>query len=145
MTVLAVASLFLPFALRASRMMWVVTLSGGALAVASSRIVVAVDDDGPVAGSVLPGVVFALLGLLACVGLVSGMAVHRFSLLRQGNGSRPVLTRLEAARPKTPRCMRCSPVSGAACWWPCWWPVPCHALRRQPWNRVERSARVPFR
>ena len=82
-TVLAVASLFLPFALRASRMMWVVTLSGGALAVASSRIVVAVDDDGPVAGSVLPGVVFALLGLLACVGLVSGMAVHRFSLLRQ--------------------------------------------------------------
>ena len=53
-TVLAVASLFLPFALRASRMMWVVTLSGGALAVASSRIVVAVDDDGPVAGSCCP-------------------------------------------------------------------------------------------
>lgn len=99
-TVLAVASLFLPFALRASRMMWVVTLSGGALAVASSRIVVAVDDDGPVAGSVLPGVVFALLGLLACVGLVSGMAVHRFSLLRQGNGSQPVLTRLEGRKAK---------------------------------------------
>ena len=106
----------------------------------------AVDDDGPVAGSVLPGVVFALLGLLACVGLVSGMAVHRFSLLRQGNGSQPVLTRLEGRKAKNAKVhavfarigrgvLVAVLVAGA---------VSCTAASVMG-TGVERSARVPFR
>lgn len=86
---LAVVSLFLPFALRASRMMWVVIVSGMVLSMASTRTVIAVDGDGPVAGSARPGVALALLGLIACTALVSGMAVRRFRLLRKSRTAQP--------------------------------------------------------
>ncbi|WP_082440333.1 glycosyltransferase family 2 protein [Bifidobacterium aesculapii] len=81
-TVLAVVSLVLPFALRASRMMWVTIVTGGALSLASARVAVALDAEGPVAGSVLPGLVFAMLGALSCVCLMAGGAVRRFVALR---------------------------------------------------------------
>lgn len=80
---LAVVSLFLPFALRVSRMMWVTTVCGGILCLASARIVVGVDADGAVAGSVLPGMAMALLGVLSCVCLVAGGAIRRFVALRR--------------------------------------------------------------
>ena len=78
MTVLAVASLVLPFALRASRLMWVVIVCGGVLALASTRVAIAVDADGVVAGSAQPGILLMILGFLACVCLVAGGAVKRF-------------------------------------------------------------------
>ncbi|PLS29464.1 glycosyltransferase [Bifidobacterium parmae] len=81
-TVLAVVSLVLPFALRASRMMWVTIVAGGALSLGSARVAVALDADGAVGGSVLPGLVFAMLGALSCVCLMAGGAVRRFIALR---------------------------------------------------------------
>ena len=81
--VLALASLFLPFMLRSSRMMWVASLSGFALALLAAHVCVAVDAAGVVAASVLPGVSFTMMGLLACVCMVAGGAVQRFSELRQ--------------------------------------------------------------
>ncbi|WP_288266234.1 glycosyltransferase family 2 protein [uncultured Bifidobacterium sp.] len=85
--VFAVISLLLPFALRSSRMMWIVAVCGTALAMVSSRVTVAVDADGQVAGSVLPGVALAMVALLSCVCLVAGGAVQRFRLLRSSLGS----------------------------------------------------------
>lgn len=79
---LALVSLVLPFALRASRMMWVVAVAGGMLALASARVAIAPADDGSagtaVAGSVLPGFALLMLGLLSCVCLMAGGAVRRF-------------------------------------------------------------------
>ena len=74
---LAVMALVMPFALRVSRMMWVVLLSGVALSIVSARVVIALDTDGSLAGSVLPGLALALLGGLSCVCLVAGGAVRR--------------------------------------------------------------------
>lgn len=81
--VLAAASLALPFVLRASRMMWVAVIAGLMTAMLSAAVAVAVDADGPVAGSMLPGTAYAMLGLLACVCMVAGAAVRRFVMLRQ--------------------------------------------------------------
>ena len=66
-TLLALASLVLPFALRTSRLMWVVIVCGGALALVSSRVAITVDADGVVAGSAQPGIAMMILGFLACV------------------------------------------------------------------------------
>lgn len=82
LALLAVAALVLPFALRVSRMMWVVMLSGAGLSVLSSRVAIALADDGPVAGSVLPGLVLALLAAMSCACLVAGGAVRRFVAMR---------------------------------------------------------------
>ena len=81
---LAVVSLVLPFALRASRMMWVVLVAGCALSLVSARVAVApaAEGSGAVAGSVLPGLLMAMLGVLSCVCLVAGGAVRRFTALR---------------------------------------------------------------
>lgn len=62
-TLLALASLVLPFALRTSRLMWVVIVCGGALALVSSRVAITVDADGVVAGSAQPGIAMMILGL----------------------------------------------------------------------------------
>lgn len=78
---LAVASLMLPFALRASRLMWVVAVAGSALCLVSTRVTIQVDADGSVAGSALPGMALAALGLFSCVCLVAGGAVKRFFAL----------------------------------------------------------------
>ncbi|OZG68978.1 glycosyltransferase family 2 protein [Bifidobacterium eulemuris] len=78
---LAVAALVLPFALRASRLMWVVTVTGAALCLVSTRVTIQVDADGSVAGSALPGMALAALGLFSCVCLVAGGAVKRFFAL----------------------------------------------------------------
>ena len=80
---LAAVSLFLPFVLRASRMMWVVSVAGLVTSLLSAAVVVAVDSDGAVAGSVLPGVSFTMMGLLSCVCMVAGSAVQRFVMLWQ--------------------------------------------------------------
>ncbi len=74
---LAVLALVVPFALRVSRMMWVVLLSGVILSLVSARVAIAPDSDGALAGSVLPGLVLALLGGMSCVCLVAGGAVRR--------------------------------------------------------------------
>ncbi|MCI1673786.1 MAG: glycosyltransferase family 2 protein [Bifidobacterium tibiigranuli] len=78
---LAVIALFLPFALRVSRMMWVLAVFGIALGLVSTRIVIAADADGPVAGSVTPGFVLALFAVLCCSCQVAGGAVKRYELL----------------------------------------------------------------
>ncbi|OSG89142.1 glycosyltransferase family 2 protein, partial [Bifidobacterium adolescentis] len=62
---LAAVSLVLPFVLRVSRMMWVAVFAGLATALLSAAIAVAVDVDGPVSGSMLPGTTYAMMGLLA--------------------------------------------------------------------------------
>ena len=80
---LAAVSLFLPFVLRVSRMMWVVSVAGLVTSLLSAAVVVAVDSDGAVAGSVLPGVSFTMMGLLSCVCMVAGSAVQRFVMLWQ--------------------------------------------------------------
>ena len=81
--ILAAVSLFLPFVLRVSRMMWVVSVAGLVTSLLSAAVVVAVDSDGAVAGSVLPGVSFTMMGLLSCVCMVAGSAVQRFVMLWQ--------------------------------------------------------------
>lgn len=81
LTLLSVLALVLPFVLRVSRMMWVVILSGTLLAMVSSRVAVAADSDGVVAGSTLPGIAFMILGLLSCSCMVAGGAVRRFEPL----------------------------------------------------------------
>ncbi|WEV68094.1 glycosyltransferase family 2 protein [Bifidobacterium sp. ESL0769] len=80
--VMALVALLLPFALRASRMMWFVAITGLVLAMAASRICVSVESGDAFAASVLPGVVLTLLALLSCACIVSGGAVKRFVPLR---------------------------------------------------------------
>ncbi|MCI1219845.1 MAG: glycosyltransferase family 2 protein [Bifidobacterium sp.] len=75
---LAMVSLLLPFALRVSRMMWVVAVLGMLLSMVSVRIVVALGPSGPVAGSPLPGFVLALFALLCCVSQLAGGAVAQY-------------------------------------------------------------------
>lgn len=84
---LAIVSLMLPFALRVSRMMWVVMLTGGALAVVSAHVVIAFGTTGAIAGSVLPGLTLAMLGLMSCVCLMAGGAVRKFKALRVSKGA----------------------------------------------------------
>ena len=92
---LSLVALMLPFALRASRMMWVVIVAGAALSLASARVAVAVDVEGAVAGSVEPGLVLALLGALSCVCLVAGGAVPRFVELRESSIDAAEASRVE--------------------------------------------------
>ncbi len=66
-------------------MMWVASIAGFVTALVSEGVAVSVDEYGPVAGSVLPGVAFAMLGLLSCVCMVAGGAVQRFVMLRQSS------------------------------------------------------------
>ena len=80
--VMAVSALVLPFALRVSRMMWVVIIGGMALSLIAVRVVVSADNAGPVAASVLPGVALSTLGVLSCMCMVAGQAVRRFEPLR---------------------------------------------------------------
>lgn len=82
LAVFAVVSLLLPFALRASRIMWVVALVGFVFALAACRIGVAVQGATTYAGSVLPGIVLAFMALLVCSCIVAGGAVKRFAPLR---------------------------------------------------------------
>lgn len=100
-TALAAAALFLPSALRVSRLMWGVVLAGILTAMVSARVIVAVDEHGAVAGSVLPGVTLAMLGLLACVSQVAGSAVKRFNPLAAssvGQGKAAGVTAMRAWR-----------------------------------------------
>lgn len=82
LAVFAIVSLLLPFALRASRIMWVVALVGFVSALVACRIGVAVQGTTTYAGSVLPGIVLAFMALLACSCIVAGGAVKRFVPLR---------------------------------------------------------------
>lgn len=78
LVVLALVSLFLPFALRMSRMMWVVVVCGMVLSMVSARVVIAVDAQGQISGSVLPGIALSIMALLCCVCQVAGGAVARY-------------------------------------------------------------------
>lgn len=80
--VLALLSLVLPFALRSSRLMWVVAVCGGIVAMVSSRIAIGVDGSNTIAGSAAPGLILMLMAMLACVCLVAGGAVKPFELLQ---------------------------------------------------------------
>ncbi|WEV73025.1 glycosyltransferase family 2 protein [Bifidobacterium sp. ESL0790] len=80
--VLAVAALFIPFILRASRMMWGVAIAGLALSMVAVRIAVAPGLEHAVGASVLPGVVLAMLAFLSCVCMVAGNAVKHYEPLR---------------------------------------------------------------
>lgn len=95
----ACISLALPFALRASRLMWVVSLTGAALACASVHVAVASDIQGTVYGSALPGLTLCLLGLLSCVCLVAGPAIKRFAPLLQGINGKAVSGNHAASSP----------------------------------------------
>lgn len=77
--VLSVVSLFLPIVLRASRMMWSLMLGGALAAVLSSRVTIAVDAGGYSKGSVMPGLMVILLGMLACACMTAGTGVKTFT------------------------------------------------------------------
>lgn len=94
--ILAVASLALPFALRASRMMWVIVVAGALTALLAVRVSVDAGDGGAYAGTALPGTVMCLLGLMSCVCMVAGMAVRRFEPLRE-HAARRIQARLAVA------------------------------------------------
>ncbi|KAA8830820.1 glycosyltransferase family 2 protein [Bifidobacterium tissieri] len=85
----AVVALFLPFALRASRMMWTIGLMGALTAIVAVRVAVAPGQDGPIAGTALPGVAFMMVGMFSCLCIVAGRAVRPFSplLVRDGDDS----------------------------------------------------------
>lgn len=79
---LALVSLFLPFALRLSRMVWTCVIAGVVVTLIASRTTVSFDASGsPVAGSVLPGLLMALMGLLAGTCLVAGAGAKSFTAL----------------------------------------------------------------
>jgi hypothetical protein len=80
--VLAVISLLLPVALRVSRLMWGIVVTGMVLALVAVRTAVGVNDDGVVSASVLPAFALTMMALIACTCLVSGGAVKRFISLR---------------------------------------------------------------
>jgi GT2 family glycosyltransferase len=93
MAVLAACSLMLPFALRITRMFWAMSLCGVMLSLISTRVMIAVDGQGAVAGSALPGLCLALLGILASTCVMSGGAVRPFMLLKGGSAAHaPQLT-----------------------------------------------------
>ena len=77
--VLSAISLFLPIVLRASRMMWSLMLGGALTAVLSSRVTIAVDAQGYSKGSVMPGLMVILLGMLACTCMAAGTGVKTFT------------------------------------------------------------------
>ncbi|WP_127920912.1 glycosyltransferase family 2 protein [Bifidobacterium xylocopae] len=76
--IIALVSLCLPSIARVSRLMWFLAIVGAALCLVSSRVAVAQDWSGTAAGSPLPGLLLAFLGLLACVSMVAGGAVRPF-------------------------------------------------------------------
>lgn len=78
--VAGVASLFVPSALRLSRMAWVMAASGGVLAFVAPRIAIGADSGVIVASSVLPACAFLLLGLLLAACVVSGRNDSSFEL-----------------------------------------------------------------
>ena len=79
--VLALISLFIPSVLRLSRMMWITVLVGMILAIASSRITIAVEANTAIAGSALPGLAVAMIGLLIAACMVTGCGVKVFNPL----------------------------------------------------------------
>ncbi|MFT8593292.1 MAG: glycosyltransferase family 2 protein [Bifidobacterium sp.] len=81
--VLGISALALPFALRLSRMMWILAVAGLIISLVSVRIRIGTDADGSVAASPLPGLSLVILALLSCVCLIAGTAVHRFIELAQ--------------------------------------------------------------
>ena len=78
---LAFIALIVPRALKAARILWITVLLGLVLALVSQAVCTGLDETGPVAGSVLPGMMMAFMGLLACLGLLAGRAVRPFSPL----------------------------------------------------------------
>lgn len=74
----ALIALFMPSALRLSRMAWAIVLAGGILGFVAPRIAVGLDTEVPVAASVLPALSFCAVGLLlaacAVTGTLSGTA-----------------------------------------------------------------------
>lgn len=95
----ALISLALPFALRASRLMWVVSVTGAALACVSVHVAISNDIDGIVYGSAFPGLMLCLLGILSCVCLVAGPAIKRFAPLLQGINGKAVSGNHAASSP----------------------------------------------
>ncbi|AKV55143.1 putative glycosyltransferase [Bifidobacterium actinocoloniiforme DSM 22766] len=85
---IALVSLCLSSISRVSRLMWFLSIVGAALATVSACVAVGQDWSGPVAGSPLPGLMLALLGLLACVAMIAGGAVTPFTAMnvRWSNG-----------------------------------------------------------
>ncbi|WP_165777287.1 glycosyltransferase [Bifidobacterium primatium] len=79
--VIAACALLLPFALRVSRMMWVIVVAGAFETLLAARMAVAPAQTGAVAGTTLPGLAFVMVGMLACVCMVAGRAAKPFSPL----------------------------------------------------------------
>lgn len=95
---LAFIALVVPRALKAARILWITVLLGLVLALVSQAVCTGLGQTGPVAGSVLPGMMMAFMGLLTCLGLLAGRAVRPFSPLApghdqasDGNADRPPL------------------------------------------------------
>ncbi|MGO5287787.1 glycosyltransferase family 2 protein [Pseudoscardovia suis] len=74
----AVASLAMPSVLRISRMMWVLAVTGFALAAFSATAAIGADASGTVTGSVLPGLSLAFMALLCCMCMSAGTAASPF-------------------------------------------------------------------
>ncbi|SCB72599.1 Glycosyltransferase, GT2 family [Bifidobacterium bohemicum] len=86
LALLSVVSLFLPSALRVSRLMWGAVASGVLLAFVAVRTAVGVNENGIVGASVLPAFALVMMALIACTCLVAGGAVKRFAALRLTDG-----------------------------------------------------------
>ncbi|BDR54461.1 membrane protein [Bombiscardovia apis] len=79
--IIALVSLCLPSISRVSRLMWFLSIVGAALAMVSTCLAVGQDGSLPAAGSPLPGLLLAMLGLLSCVAMMAGGAVRPFETL----------------------------------------------------------------
>ena len=86
---LAFIALVVPRVLKAARILWITVLLGLGLALVSQAVCTGLDETGSVAGSVLPGMMMALMGMLACLGLLAGRAVRPFSPLAPGHDQAP--------------------------------------------------------
>ncbi|OZG50022.1 hypothetical protein [Bombiscardovia coagulans] len=78
---IALVSLCLPSVARVSRLMWFLSIVGAILAVISTCVAVGQGWTRPAAGSPLPGLLLAMLGLLSCVVMMAGGAVRPFETL----------------------------------------------------------------
>lgn len=73
-----IVSLFVPSALRLSRMAWIILAAGGVLGMVSPRIAIGLDSNVPVASSVLPAMAFMAVGLLLAACAMTGRGNSHF-------------------------------------------------------------------
>lgn len=94
LVLLALVSLLKPSIFRVTRIMWTVIICGLLLATVSGSITIAVQPYGPASGSIMPGIVLAMMGVICCVCILAGSAVQQFVELKAQRKERSISERV---------------------------------------------------